>query len=91
MAGDKVTVGYGKFSDGLNSGMKWGSIVAVSGTNVVGAKNGDEELEFALVNECINGSSNSVIIDSGSAKGSGGDKKRGAGVRESGIEVGLSV
>jgi hypothetical protein len=74
MAGDGVTVGHGKLFDGLNSGVKRGGIVAVSGTDIVGAKNGDKELKFTLVDKCINGSSDSDRIDNGRAKGSGGDK-----------------
>jgi hypothetical protein len=69
MAGDGVTVGHGKFFDGLNSGIKQGGIVAVNGTDIAGAKNGDEELEFT-----INGSSDSDRTDNIRAKGSGGDK-----------------
>jgi hypothetical protein len=49
--------------------MKRSGIVAVSGTDIAGAKNGDEELEFT-----INGSSDSDRTDNVRANGSGGDK-----------------
>jgi hypothetical protein len=88
MPGRRVTVRHGKFFDGLRPGMEGGSIVAVSSTGIIDAENGNEELEFTLVNKCINGSSKGNIIGNGRAKSNWGYKERG-GVQKSGIKATL--
>jgi hypothetical protein len=86
--GDAVT--HSEFFETLDSGVEGGGVVAVLGTNIVGAKNGEEQAKLTLVEESGNGSREGGGIDGQASRRRGSDQE-GKGVREDGIERRLGV
>jgi hypothetical protein len=53
VTGNGVAKGHGRFFQGLNGGVQRRQVVTVGTANVVRAEDGDEEVEFAIIDEFV--------------------------------------